>query len=172
MKRYYVRVGGDAVEVTVEGEPDGTLLASLGGATYRVSVAEVVPGRFSFVVDGRCHDLAVTGSPGVGAGVRRFALTIDGEPATADVGRSAWPGAGDRASTAARIDDVRAPMPGLLIALQVAEGADVAVGQPLIIMEAMKMQMEIRAPRAGRVRRFHVAPGQEIAGGQLLVTID
>jgi len=63
-------------------------------------------------------------------------------------------------------------MPGLLVALHVSEGAEVALGQPVIILEAMKMQMEIRAPHAGTVRQVHVAPGQEVAGGQLLVTID
>jgi 3-methylcrotonyl-CoA carboxylase alpha subunit len=63
-------------------------------------------------------------------------------------------------------------MPGLLVAVQVAAGAEVALGQPLIIMEAMKMQMEIRAPRAGRVRQVHVTAGEEITGGRLLVTLE
>jgi len=62
-------------------------------------------------------------------------------------------------------------MPGLLLAVPVDQGAQVVAGQPLAIMEAMKMQMEIRAPHAGTVRRVHVSPGQELAAGQLLISM-
>ncbi len=48
----------------------------------------------------------------------------------------------------------------------------VVAGQPLIIMEAMKMQMEIRATHAGVVREVRVAPGQDVAGNDLLVTVE
>ena len=62
-------------------------------------------------------------------------------------------------------------MPGLVVAVLAAEGASVAAGQPLVTMEAMKMQMELRAPAAGVVRKVHVASGAEVSGGQVLVTI-
>ncbi len=166
---YLVRVGAEEFEVTVE-ETGGVLLVSLGGAARRVDLAEVVPGCYSLVVDGRCHDLRVAQPAAGGPGPRRWAMTLDGEAWVAEVGGRVRAGAG-RARASSGAAEVRAPMPGLLVALQAAEGAEVALGQPLIIMEAMKMQMEIRAPHAGTVRRVHVAPGQEVAGGQLLVTI-
>jgi len=130
---------------------------------------EVMPGCYSLIVDGRSHDLEVVAAAGVGG--RRWALILDGETYAAEVGGRSQP-AGVPGGAAAGIGEVRAPMPGLLVAVRVAEGAEVALGQPLIIMEAMKMQMEIRAPRAGTVRQVHAAPGQEIAGGQLLTTIE
>jgi len=73
---------------------------------------------------------------------------------------------------AAGAGEIRAPMPGLLVSVQVAEGTLVAGGQPVAIMEAMKMQMELRAPRPGTVRGISVAAGQELTSGQVLMTIE
>jgi len=170
-KRYRVHVGAEDVEVALR-EVDGKLLVSLGSATHRVDVAEVVPGVYSLVVDGRCHDLNVAEHAAGGLGARRWNLTIDGEACVAEVGGRSRSSRTGLAHPASHTGEVRAPMPGLLVALHVSEGAEVALGQPVIILEAMKMQMEIRAPHAGTVRQVHVAPGQEVAGGQLLVTID
>jgi biotin carboxyl carrier protein len=63
-------------------------------------------------------------------------------------------------------------MPGLVVAIQAQPGTAVAAGEALIIMEAMKMQMEIRAPHAGVVREVRVAPGQDVAGNDVLATLD
>jgi 3-methylcrotonyl-CoA carboxylase alpha subunit len=181
VKTYRVRVGPDEMDVTVGEETDGILRVSLAGSTHRVDLAEVVPGRFSFVVDGQSHDLGVepekdSGSAprasGRGGGQRGWTVMVDGQSYVAEVG-SQTRASGMASGQAARHGSgVRAPMPGLLVALHVTEGATVAAGQPLLIMEAMKMQMEIRASRAGTVRRVHVTAGQEIAGDQLLVTIE
>lgn len=68
--------------------------------------------------------------------------------------------------------EVKAPMPGLIVAADVTPGARIERGRPVVIMEAMKMQMEIRAPTAGRVVAVNVRPGQEVAGGAILVSLD
>jgi biotin carboxyl carrier protein len=47
----------------------------------------------------------------------------------------------------------------------------VEAGQPLVIVEAMKMQMELKSPRAGQVAAVHVEPGQEVNQGQALAVI-
>ena len=67
--------------------------------------------------------------------------------------------------------EVRAPMPGLVVAIPVAGGSDVSEGTAVAVIEAMKMQMEVPSPASGRVEEVRVAPGQEVAGGQVLVVI-
>jgi len=67
--------------------------------------------------------------------------------------------------------EVRAPMPGLLVALESAPGARVTAGQTLAVIEAMKMQMELRAPQGGTVREVRAQAGAEVAGGQVLLVI-
>jgi biotin carboxyl carrier protein len=168
-KTYRVHVESQDIDVTVE-DVEGALLASLGGATQRVDVTDVGKERYSLVVDGRPHDVTVS-SHNVLTVASPFALVIDGETYTVRVGGDSSSGRAGQGRQAPAAGEVRAPMPGLVVALQTAEGTVVAPGQPLIIMEAMKMQMEIRAPHAGTVGRLHVTAGQEVAGGQLLVTM-
>jgi acetyl/propionyl-CoA carboxylase alpha subunit len=68
--------------------------------------------------------------------------------------------------------EVRSTLPGLVVAVNVADGAEVAEGDPLLTIEAMKMQNEVRAPRAGRITQVAVSPGQTVATGVLLVRLD
>ena len=67
--------------------------------------------------------------------------------------------------------EVRAPMPGLVVAMPLHAGQQVDRGRAVAVVEAMKMQMEVPAPAAGRVEEVRVRPGQEVVGGQILVVI-
>jgi propionyl-CoA carboxylase alpha chain len=64
-----------------------------------------------------------------------------------------------------------APMPGSVLATEVAAGASVSKGDLLLIMEAMKMEHRITAPRDGMVETVHVAVGDQVDNGQLLVSM-
>lgn len=66
---------------------------------------------------------------------------------------------------------VKAPIPGLVTRLLVEPGQDVEPGQPLLILEAMKMENEIRAPRGGVVHQVHVSAGQSVARDALLMEV-
>ena len=67
---------------------------------------------------------------------------------------------------------VRAPMPGLVLVLEVAEGEQVEKGQGILIIEAMKMENEIRAPIAGVVRRVAVSAGDAVERDALLCVVE
>ncbi|RMF17257.1 MAG: acetyl-CoA carboxylase biotin carboxyl carrier protein subunit, partial [Alphaproteobacteria bacterium] len=68
--------------------------------------------------------------------------------------------------------EVVAPMPGKVLEVQVREGDRVEHEQPLLILEAMKMEHQLRAPRAGRVARLAVAVGDQVEEGALLLKIE
>jgi acetyl/propionyl-CoA carboxylase alpha subunit len=68
--------------------------------------------------------------------------------------------------------EVRATLPGLVVAVAVEAGDEVAEGSRLLTIEAMKMQNEVRAPRAGRVASVTVAAGQAVAAGTPLLRIE
>jgi biotin carboxyl carrier protein len=76
-----------------------------------------------------------------------------------------------RSAAAARVE-IRAPMPGLVVALPRAVGDLAQAGSAVAVVEAMKMQMEVPSPVAGRVEEIRVRPGQEVMGGQVLAVID
>jgi len=67
---------------------------------------------------------------------------------------------------------VHAYMPGRVVSVAVAAGDEVTEGQPLVVLEAMKMQNEIQADRAGTVRIVHVAAGQAVEGGDPLLELE
>ena len=67
--------------------------------------------------------------------------------------------------------EVRAIIPGVVVAVSVAPGDAVVAGQHLLVVEAMKMQNELRAPREGAIERVAVAPGRTIEVGDLLLVI-
>lgn len=66
---------------------------------------------------------------------------------------------------------VKAPIPGLIAKLLVEKGASVEIGQPLLVLEAMKMENEIRATRSGAISDLRVQPGQTVTMGEVLVEI-
>ena len=65
-----------------------------------------------------------------------------------------------------------APMPGRVVRVLVAAGDPVDVRQPVVVVEAMKMENELRAPRAGHVREIAVAPGTSVEAGRVLAVIE
>jgi biotin carboxyl carrier protein len=67
---------------------------------------------------------------------------------------------------------VQSPMPGLVLALEVAEGDAVEEGQGILIIEAMKMENEIRAPKAGVIRELAVAAGDAVERDALLCVVE
>ena len=67
---------------------------------------------------------------------------------------------------------VKATLPGLVVTVSVSEGDDVDEGDPLLTIEAMKMQNEVRAPRSGRVIEVTVAAGQAVATGAALLRLE
>lgn len=66
---------------------------------------------------------------------------------------------------------VKAPMPGMVRAVNVAPGDTVIARQGVVILEAMKMENELRVPRVGVVKEVRVKPGDKVDQGQLLVVI-
>jgi acetyl/propionyl-CoA carboxylase alpha subunit len=80
------------------------------------------------------------------------------------------------AETAARVHGgpvvVKATLPGLVVAVAVSAGDEVAEGSVLLTLEAMKMQNEVRAPRAGRVIEVAVDAGETVATGAALLRLE
>jgi len=73
------------------------------------------------------------------------------------------------ADLAAQADEVRAAINGRVLEVAVAAGAEVAAGQRLCTLEAMKMEHELRAPKAGRIEAVEIAAGQQVSPGQVLM---
>jgi biotin carboxyl carrier protein len=66
---------------------------------------------------------------------------------------------------------IRSPIPGRVVKLAAKAGDRVAVGQTVVVVEAMKMENELRAPRAATIAQVHCVEGAAVEGGQDLVTL-
>lgn len=66
---------------------------------------------------------------------------------------------------------LKAPMPGMVVAIPVEEGQQVTSGEILIILESMKMQNELKAPRDGLINRLRVKPGDNVEPNQVLLIL-
>jgi len=126
-----------------------------------VTIEAMSPGVYAVTVDGRRHLVHYASDR-----ARQFVhvdgetYLFDGDPA------AAGPGVGPSH------DDLRAPMPGLVIQVFVEQGQRVARGDPLYAVEAMKMEHVVRAAAAGRVMSVAVAPGTQVEGGAIVVDVE
>lgn len=68
--------------------------------------------------------------------------------------------------------EIRASLPGLVVAVLATPAAEVAEGEALVRIEAMKMQNEVRAPRSGRVAAILVEPGRTVGTGDVLLRLE
>jgi propionyl-CoA carboxylase alpha chain len=109
-------------------------------------------------------------------GVRRtFAVFVDGdavdvESSLGHVALRRKPRFVDPSSQVAE-GSLLAPMPGSVVAVHAAVGDEVAEGQPILVMEAMKMQHTIAAPYAGTVTELDVTTGQQVEAGAVLAVV-
>ncbi len=112
-----------------------------------------------------------------GPGVHRREVLIDGWSILVDVEPAARAGLRERASRAAAAGtgggalELRAIIPGRVLSVNVVAGDVVQAGQPLVVVEAMKMQNELRAPRDGTVERVVASAGATVELGDLLLVL-
>ena len=165
MRTYHVTVNGK--ELTVRLGPEGTI--SLEGRAHDCEVRRVSPTEFSVMVGGRqVRVVASSGEEGfdVIAGEFRGRVSVESERE-----RLLRRYARSTGVSSARLE-VHAPMPAMVLKLEVKTGDEVRAGQPLIVLEAMKMENEILAPGAGRVKGIYVNPGKAVEKGELLLLFE
>lgn len=85
---------------------------------------------------------------------------------------AATPAAAPAASVSGGKETVSSPMPGNILAVNVANGAAVKKGDVLMILEAMKMENEIVAPQDGTVASVNVSKGDSVEAGQVIITLN
>ncbi len=71
-----------------------------------------------------------------------------------------------------KVKDIKAPMPGLVLSIQVEVGQTVQKGDPLLILEAMKMENVLKSPGEGTVKTIHAQQGAAVEKGYLLIEMD
>ncbi len=153
---------GEAIEVDVAGS-GGVRSAQIGERR-----ADIVP----IAIDSSSGAVRVDGRPvrflyeRTGA---RLRIAVGGECFDFDLGGG---GKSKRAAAAHGNPETRAPMPGKVLQVSARPGDEVKPGDPLLILEAMKMENVLSAEIAGTIREVHVKPGDMVEPGKLLVLVE
>ena len=163
--RYITTVEGKQFLIEIVDEKH----VSVDGKVYEVDF-ESVSGQpvYSLIVDGRSHEGYV--APGddtwqVLLRGRLFPVTVEDEREK----RLRSAAGGGVAETGEF--HLKAPMPGLVVTIPVAEGQAVEKGQVLLILESMKMQNELKSPRDGTIGRVRVKAGETVEQKQTLLSV-
>ena len=164
--KYFVTIGARTLEVEVDGAR-----VLVGGEPFETQVAAVSGTPLYHLLLGG-ESWTVAAEPLEDAG--RWVLGMVGERvevAVQDERSRATQVVSGKGQPVVAGGTVRAPMPGLVVRIEVAEGQQVDAGAGLVVVEAMKMENELRAPRPGMVQTVHVAVGQAVEKGASLVTL-
>jgi biotin carboxyl carrier protein len=164
--KYFVDVNGRQHEVDLV-ERLGELQVAVDGKPLELSYEEVdALGQVALLSDGKSYGVSIEGDMSKASVViagHLYAVEIEDE-------RERAAHAAERAATKSG-GVLKAIMPGIVVKLIVSEGEVVEAGQPLLILEAMKMQNEIASPAAGKIKTIHVREREAVAGGAKLVTL-
>ncbi len=145
---------GGRFQITVDGESFGVTARPLGGGGWSL-----------LDDDGHAIEAWVHGGS---TPAERVVALFDGTYRFSLLSPAAALHQGDPAAAGGAITS---PMPGRLVKLWVAEGDAVKAGQPLCVVEAMKMQNEIAAPAGGVVKSIRYRAGEQVAAGAVLLLI-
>ncbi|MGH9763402.1 MAG: biotin/lipoyl-containing protein, partial [Blastocatellia bacterium] len=145
---------------------DGKVTASIEGRAYDLDVASPEPGVYLFFLDDqvyeartsrllpRSYEVRLRGQSYSVKLVDRKHVRITGEPG--DAGQQL----------------LTAPMPGKVVKILLEAGEEVAAGQGVLIVEAMKMQNEVKSSKTGRITEIRVKEGATVTANQVLAVVE
>lgn len=168
--RYFVRLDSDT-ELQIDADADGPRVAGGAAPAGPVSLERVDGAVHVLRIGDRVH--RVVAHPGAERG--RWNLLVDGAPVEVEALDARARQLREMTQALGGTSGPRpvvAPMPGLVVRVDVEIGQVVAEGDGVVIVEAMKMENELRAESAARVVAIAVEPGTAVDKGQVLVELE
>jgi len=173
--RYFVNLdptpGAEPIVVDLTELPTGALDVSVGGKRVDVDVVSLgsdTSRTLSVRVAGHMVDLTTEGQPpelgAIASGHRSYVRVESERQRAAAAAKKGERGSSDK--------HVKSPMPGRVIRLLVAAKAEIAAGQTLCVIEAMKMENEVKAKVACVVAEVHVVEGSTVEANGKLFTLE
>ena len=167
--KYYASIGDKEYECTLEAE-NGRLFVMVEGQRFQADLRHIPRSHaYSLLLDGKSYEFTLHEADEeieLSGGAGLFHVRV--QDARTHAARAKTAGVRD----AGGVRTVRAVMPGIVREVRVQAGAEIAKGDALLILEAMKMQNEIRADHAGTVSHVHIAVGETVDKGAKLVDIE
>jgi biotin carboxyl carrier protein len=167
--QYEVEIAGRLLHVAVTRAGDG-FAVTVDGRTRQVDAVRIDAHTLSLLVDTVWStEVSIAADPASG----QLGVHVGATPVTVTLnGRRRWGRKDEGAGTASGGPQrLVAPMPGKVVRVLVKKGDAVAARQPVVVVEAMKMENELRASRVGTVAEIHASEGMSVDAGALLLVI-
>jgi biotin carboxyl carrier protein len=165
---FIAKLGDQSYTVEIEENGKSVYRISVDGNEFLVDGKKTGRTNFSLIVDNRSFEIEVDNTDD------EYRVLVDGRNYRIHLvdERRVRVGAAQSGLQLQGRQMVSVPMPGKIIAVLVAIGDAVEMGQGLVIVEAMKMENEVRSPISGEVKEIKVKPGDTVEGGALLVIVE
>ncbi len=165
---YKVKVNG-AQEYTIDRQKDAFVL---DGKTVELDIVSTGTDAYHILHEGKSYRIRVIE---INAAEKKLIIRINGNDYNLEV-KDRFDvllnqlGMSDLAAT--KINDIKAPMPGLVLKINVTEGQQITKGEPVLVLEAMKMENVLKAPADAVVKAIKVQIGNAVEKGQVMVVLE
>jgi biotin carboxyl carrier protein len=159
----------ESVDVEFERTTAG-IEASVDGRRYSLEASVVKPGLFLLQWASRSIEVSILPAEKFSSVAT---VSIEGQRMSVEIldGRKLLERT-VRQSDRGGASEIRSPMPGKIVRVLLAAGADVVAGQGIVVMEAMKMQNEMKSSMSGRIRKIEVVEGETVRSGDLIAVVE
>jgi len=167
MKKVQVNIEDKSYQFELR-QSNGSLFIRQNGSEHKADLVRLGNNRYSLIIGGRSHEIGVEHLPdgyAISRGARSASFRVE-DYELAKIKKAAG------IDVSRKIKNLPAPMPGLIVNIQCAPGDEVKKGDPLLVMEAMKMENEIKSPLTGKIKAINVAPRQSVDKGQVMVEFE
>ena len=158
-QRFEIEPGENPGEGTINGKP------------YRLDMMEVKPGMWHIIKDRKSYTIILEEC---GDDKQTVCLRVNGKKAQLSVKNKLeilLEQMGLNAHSGRKVNELKAPMPGLVLRTLIKEGDKVQKGDTLLVLEAMKMEIRLKAPRDGHVAQLAVQEGDSVDRHQVVVML-
>lgn len=149
------------LELNRDGEK---VFAKIDGREYELEASEVEPNVWLLKHNNQIHQIYVAPNGIVNIGNHQLEIKL--------IDPKRLRGSNSTDASADGIAEIKTAMPGKIVRILVKAGAEVASGDGVIVVEAMKMQNEMRSPKDGMIKEIRFAEGDTVNAGEVLVIIE
>lgn len=150
--------------LNLEEKTESDILVSLGKRKYHVSVEFLSPDEILLNIDGKIYDIIINSNSSC------YSVCVNGK--FFKIERKSAQRILKGKVEEPKKQDIRTSMPGRVVKVFVEEGSKVKEGQPILVLEAMKMQNEIKSPRSGIIITINPKAGDSVETGSLLFSVE
>lgn len=166
---YTIKVNGNTEFKTELKQQNNNLTGTLNGAEFKADIIKVRDGVYHLLKDNVSYSLEVVKHV---AEEKKLFVKINNTPYTLDIKDKyddLLHSLGLDSLATKKVNDIKAPMPGMVLNILVTEGQEVKKGDGLIVLEAMKMENILKSPTDGVIKKIAITKGVAVEKNQLLI---